>query len=103
MTKKEKTMLLEIHSLTNAIPNFRNNMDLESYSSLRNDTLEMQSYLHKLTYAMLMYDDPNEDKKHWDKEFDKWLINAKEFISIRLREQWVPSKQYEYQFVVGGW
>lgn len=96
-------MLVEIWQYTDSVPNFRNNMDLQGHSMFRKDSIELQGYLHKLTYALLMYGSPKEDKSCWKAEFDKYLAELKEFIDTRKKENWSGNSDYTYQFNSTGW
>lgn len=103
MTKTERLMLCDMYKYINSVPNFRNNMDFEGYSMFRRDVIELQGYLGKLIYALLMYGSPEENKSYWKEEFDKYLEELKCFIETRQKEQWKQGTQYSYQFYIPGW
>ena len=103
MNKTERIMLLEIQTLTSAIPNFKNNMDMAGYGSFRADWLQMQSYLQSLTYSLLMFGDNQEDKTFWKNDFSKVLKDAKEFVDFRKKENWNGNTNFHYSVSISGW
>ncbi len=102
MTKSERIILLEIYNVSDSVPNFRNNTDMAAHASFRMDALELQGYIKKLTFSILMSGTPAEDKNYWINDFEKWLYQSKEFIAIRKKEQWTQTKDYTYQFATFG-
>ncbi|MEN0645574.1 hypothetical protein MKY91_20625 [Alkalicoccobacillus gibsonii] len=103
MNFSDRVMLSEIHSLTNAVPNFRNNMDMKGYSSFRSDSLQLQFFLKELTYSMLMTADKTENKRYWVKKFNERLSEAKEFVEHRQKEAWNGETTYRYSISSSGW
>jgi hypothetical protein len=103
MNRTERNMILEIHSLIGSIPNFKNNMDMEGYSSFRADSLQMQHFLKELTYSVLMFADKSEDKTYWKENFEQTLNDAKEFVEYRKKENWCGNSTYIYTVAVSGW
>lgn len=103
MTKTERIMLSQIYEYANVVPNFRNNMDLEGYSSFRHDSLEVANYIKKMSYALLMFGSPGEDKSHWKSEFDEILNDLEDFIRFRKEEGWKGSSNAKYKTAVSKW
>lgn len=97
MNKTERLMLLEIYKYSNAVPDIRNNMDFEGYGMHRKDTIEVSGYIKEMSYALLMYGTPEEDKSYWKKKFYDLVKSLNEFIDNRKKEQWGHSDlSYKY-------
>ncbi|GED55751.1 hypothetical protein EDM54_23775 [Brevibacillus borstelensis] len=103
MTKTERIMLSQIYEFANVVPNFRNNMDMEGYSAFRHDSLEVANYIKKMSYALLMFGTPNEDKEHWKETFNEALNDLKEFVEFRKSEGWRGNSNAPYKTAVSGW
>lgn len=101
MTKTERLMLLEIYTYSNIVPDIRNNMDFEGYGAHRIDTIEVNGYLHDMSYALLMYGSPDEEKSYWKEKFYELLEELKEYVKDREAEQWGQSKIPRKYFHIG--
>lgn len=103
MTKKEYEMLTTIHQYQDIVPNIRNNMDMEGYSSFRFDSLEVRGFLKEMSYCILACNMGGEDRKEWYLKFDKLEQQLKEFINIREKEQWKKSSANNYIYACSSW
>jgi len=103
MNKAERIMLAKIYEYASVVPNFKNNMDMVGYSTFRHDSLEVAGYISKLSYALLMFGTPDEDKEHWKNTFQTTLEELEAFVSVRKSEGWGGDSKAAYKTAVSGW